>query len=182
MGPTGRSRAAHLALFGLGAWFALTAGMSYVAGANFTVLRPDALPRAAEAFGPSVAEPAGVDALRYLASEVNRHLFAVYGWTQIALGLFVLVCAGLTGLRSRALNLCVGLAFGAALLFLVYLVPEIVTVGRRLDLVPKEPRTPDRDTFDGIHHASVAVELIKLALLGAAAFVLVRRPPSAVQD
>jgi hypothetical protein len=176
MDPTARPRVARLALFGLGAWFALTAGMSYVAGANFMVLRVESLPRAVEAFGPTVEGSAGADALRYLAGEINRHLFAVYAWTQLAVALFTLVAVGLTGLRSRALNLCVGLSLGAALLFLVYLLPEIVEVSRRLDLVPKEPRTPDRDTFDGIHHAAVIVEVTKLALLGAAAFLLARGP------
>jgi len=167
-----RPWALHTALWAIGGWFFLTVVISYIAGANFMVLKPDHLPRAEDAFGSMIHSQDGTLGLRYLAGEINRHLFTVYGWTQLVLGLIALVSLHLSGVRAPFSKLLVFLCWVSTLVFLLYLVPQIVQVGMKLDLVPKEPLTPDREAFDGLHQMSVGVEVGKLALLALVSVVL----------
>lgn len=168
-----RPWALQAALWSIGGWFFLTVVISYMAGANFMVLRPENLPRAEDAFGAMIETQDGTLGLRYLAGEINRHLFTVYGWTQLGLGLIALLTLHLSGVRAPFSKLLVFLCWVSTLVFLLYLVPQIIHHGMKLDLVPKEPRTPDRDTFDGLHHLSVGLEVGKLSLLAFVSFVLV---------
>ena len=54
------------------------------------------------------------------------------------------------------------------------LAPRIVAVGRSLDFVPHEPAPPALQQFWVLHVSYTVIELIKLVLLGLAAFWLAR--------
>jgi len=168
-----RNRALGATVWLVAAWLAVTVVVSYVAGANFVLMKPAGLPRAEDAFGPMIHEPAGTLGLRYLAGELNRHFFAVYGWTQMLLGAAAVGCFLVSGRKSRVIVALLGLSFATTLLFHFHLVPDIVEIGRRLDLVPREPMTPDREAFDALHKLSVRVEVGKLVLLAWASALLV---------
>lgn len=178
------NRSSHVALritlAAVAAWWIATGFMSYVAGANFGALKVDRI-RADDVFGAGF-DPAHAElALRYLAGEINRILFTVYGWGQVALAalasvgvLFATRDSG--GVRRVVLRACVWISAALALLFLVWLVPTIVEAGQVIDFQPREPVTPERRAFDALHHVSVAVESTKLILLLAAGVLLIRQP------
>lgn len=166
------------AVWALGGWIFLTVVISYIAGANFAVLKPERLPRAEDAFGAMVHTDQGTLALRYVAGEINRHLFTVYGWAQLVLGLVALVAVHASNVKAPLSKVAVFLCWVSTLAFLFFLVPQIVEYGMRLDLTPKVPVTPDRERFDLLHHASVGVEVGKLALLGFASLALVASRPT----
>lgn len=175
-GPGSRT-ALRVGAAALASWWVATAFMSYVAGANFGALKVDHV-RAEDVFG-SGFDPAHAElALRYLAGEINRVLFTVYGWAQLVLGL-VAVGAVWRGVRGGwIVRGATVVSFALAVLFLVWLVPTIVEAGQVIDFQPREPVTPEREAFDRLHHVSVAVESSKLLLLLVALVGVVRHRES----
>lgn len=159
------SRAAFALATLVGAWFMLTLAMSFVAGANFGTLKPDRLRQADQVFGALEAGPPREQALRYVASELNRRYFALYGRVQVGLA----VLAGLAVWRLRparpALRFLIALCALAALDFLFHLVPAITELGRQIDFMPRDPKPPEVADFDRLHHLAVGIETSKLFLL-----------------
>ena len=49
-------------------------------------------------------------------------------------------------------------------LMLVYLTPAIVTLGRSLDFVPRQPAPPGMSRFWILHAAYTSLEMLKLAI------------------
>ncbi len=113
--------------------------------------------------------------LRYLASELNRFYFHVWGWVQLILGA---VCFGIASLKLRQKKLVIGfssmLAVVAVMAF--YITPEIIEVGRSLDFVPREPPPPGLAAFGRLHAAYSILDLAKLLTGVWMAVVLVRSP------
>jgi len=66
---------------------------------------------------------------------------------------------------------------------LVYLTPQIVTLGRSLDFVPRDPAPPGLSRFWVLHAAYTSLEMLKLAIGLVVAISLIRlrgdRLPSA---
>ena len=60
------------------------------------------------------------------------------------------------------------------LLMLVYLTPAIVSLGRELDFVPREPAPPGMSRFWVLHAAYTSLEMIKLLVGAVVAFWIVR--------
>ncbi len=160
----------------LGGWLFLSISMAYVAGSTFSTLKPNRLRRANEIFSQLEAETARPQALRYVASELNRKFFLHYGNAQLALGL----CAVLLLLKSRRRWAIVAatLAFLLALVFRFYLIPEAVEVGRAIDFTARDVLTDERLRFNNLHRASTTIEGIKMFLILGATWGLSRsRPP-----
>jgi hypothetical protein len=162
----------------LGAWAALTLFMWLAATRSFrTVDRVLTEPRAE--FEVSV-KPLGGDqareVLRYLASEINRTLFKVYSATEIALGVVVLLL--LWTQSSRDITNLVLAAVMLALVLILGLViqPQIVSVGRQIDFLPRSPAPALMPRFWMLHGAFTGLDSVKL-LAGLALLVrlIVRR-------
>ena len=66
----------------------------------------------------------------------------------------------------------VALAISAWLLF--SLTPDIVELGREIDDVPRDPLTPDREEFNGLHRQAVILDSTKILVILAAAGPLLR--------
>jgi hypothetical protein len=152
------------ALVALGAWIAGSICMSVVATENFyTIDRLLAAP-ANPAFAAAVDRLGGVEArefLRYLSSELNRLYFQLWNGAQLVIGAFVLwAIAGST--KSVRRGVVVMLAI--VVLMLVYLTPSIVTLGRSLDFVPRDPAPPGMSRFWILHAAYTSLEMIKLVI------------------
>ena len=64
---------------------------------------------------------------------------------------------------------------GIVVLMLVYLTPAIVSLGRSLDFVPRDPAPPGMRRFWILHAAYTSLEMIKLLIGGFVAVKLVRR-------
>ncbi len=113
--------------------------------------------------------------LRHQAGELNRYLFEQWEYTEIALGLAVLM----TFVFGRGEVAKAALALTALMLIVVaagrfFLTPEITRLGRLLDY----PNTPGANTglFWRLHGVYSGLELLKLALgLGVAGSLILQR-------
>jgi hypothetical protein len=147
------------ALVVMGAWLMGSIGASIVATENFYTIDRLLAARANPAFASAIdrlGSPAGRDLLRYLSSELNRLYFQMWNVGQIVLGGIALwLVAG----RARR-GVIVMLAIVA--LMLAYLMPAIVSLGRSLDFVPRDPAPPGMQRFWILHAAYTSLELIKL--------------------
>jgi hypothetical protein len=156
--------------FLLGGWVFATAAIGFVAFASFRALRPESLPRAAEVYGELGDAEAQRPALRYAASELNRYVFTRYHYAQVVLGAIALAAALAPGARSRGAVIAVTLALGIACASAFLLTPELVALGRRIDFVPRDPLPPEVKRFYMLHGSVEALELVKVALIGFAAW------------
>lgn len=155
----------------LGAWIAGSICMSVVATENFyTIDRLLAL-RANSTFAAAVDRLGAVEArdlLRYLSSELNRLYFQLWNGAQIVLGALALWL--LSGSTARPVGRDTIAKWGIAamlaivLLMLVYLTPQIVTLGRSLDFVPRDPAPPGMSRFWILHAAYTSLEVLKLVI------------------
>ena len=152
------------ALVALGAWIAGSVCTSIVATENFYTIDRLLAARANPAFASAVDRLGSVEArdfLRYLSSELNRLYFQLWNVAQIVIGAFVLwATAGSITLVKR--GVLVMLAIVA--LMLVYLTPSIVSLGRSLDFVPRDPAPPGMSRFWILHAAYTSLEMFKLVL------------------
>ena len=158
------------ALVILGAWLMGSICMSVVATENFyTVDRLLAAPHTAlTAAVQKLGQPAARDLLRYLSSELNRLYFQLWNVAQLVLGVLVwwliretrgqTPTAGLTPVRWGVLAM-----LAVVVLMLVYLTPAIVSLGRELDFVPRDPAPPGMSRFWVLHAAYTSLEMLKLA-------------------
>ena len=134
-----RTQAVGIAV--LGAWVGWTLFMWFAATRSFrTVDRVLRKPNAEfeQAVQPLTPEQTR-SVLRYLASEINRTFFRFYGWMQILIGLLLAALLWRQSPRDTA-----GLVLVSVMLFLVLALtfivqPQIVSLGRSIDFVPRNP-------------------------------------------
>ena len=148
----------------LGAWIGITASMWFAATESFSTVRrvlegPD--PRLSE-----VTRPLGPDqtrvVLRHLASEINRTYFRAYGWAQVALAASLLFLLLRQTPRDRVALAMVGAMLALVLALAFYVTPEIVSIGRALDFVPRDPPPPEMGRFRILHGAYTGLDGVKL--------------------
>ena len=171
--PKTSARPGLLRLLGvvlLSVWLTGTLMEWYVATQNFkTVDRVLTAPT--EALGEQSAplEAARLRVLfRYLASELNRLYFLSWGWAQILLGLTLVgLWVGIPirdkvswALLGLMLLIVVGLHFAVT--------PEMISLGRAIDFVPRDPISPKLaltlDRFWRLHTAFTGLDGLKLLL------------------
>jgi hypothetical protein len=147
----------------LSAWLILTPVMWFAATRSFStvdrVLRT-ANPQFTEAT-KGLAEGQARVVLRHLASEINRSFFWGYGLAQIVLGGALLFLLWRATPRDT-------LGFGAAcfmlglvLILTLVLTPMIVSLGRSIDFVPRNPPPPDMPRFWALHGAFTGLDGVK---------------------
>ena len=154
------------AMFAIGAWLTGTVLVSVVAAQNFYTIDRLLAGSTNAAFSSMVTElgqPQAREMLRYLSSELNRLYFQLWNVTQLALGLLVL---WLIGRAPSARKVRWGIAgmLGLVAIMLVWLTPEIVSVGRSLDFVPRDPSPPAMQRFWLLHGAYTLLEGVKLVV------------------
>lgn len=160
----------------LGAWLAVGAATWFAAAASFaTSARVAEEPRVAERLPP---DPERDAVLRYQAAETNRLAFSVSARVQLVLaGLAVLAAAWPPRVPALALLLTVKAAVITAALSLL-VVPHALELGAQLALVPR-PLPPElqavKNSMDGAHSLYAALDLLRAALVLAAALVLGRQ-------
>lgn len=146
------------------AWLGLLVASWMVAGATFrTVDRVLSAPADSEA-GVRVARVPAEDRrplLRHLASEVNRWMFARFGWVQAALGVAVVLAAWRVGGGPRTL----ALAALALLVAQAFLAPAIESLGRSIDFVPRPLPADVARRFGLLHAGYVGLDLVKAGTL-----------------
>ncbi len=160
--------------FLMGAWMMGSIVVAFVATQNFrTVDRVLSAPAEADLWRKLDGKISREDArmiLRHLASEMNRFYFRAWEGAQLLLGGLVLILLirsdrsdVLTGSLVVALLVIVGV-------FILFLTPQIVALGRRLDFASRTPPPPEYARFWRFHITYTALEVVKL-LLGAAVVV-----------
>jgi len=158
-------------LVAMGAWIAGTVCMSVVATENFYTIdrlfagSPNgAFSRAVQQLG----QPQARELLRYLSSELNRLYFQIWNVAQIAIAALVLWL--LAGSREqdpagrRRVTRGVLAMLASVVLMLGWLTPAIVSQGRSLDFVPRDPAPPGLQRFWVLHAAYTSLEMIKLVI------------------
>jgi hypothetical protein len=170
------------ALVVLGVWLMGSICTSIVATQNFyTVDRLLANQDGHRAFAATVQKlgrPAARELLRYLSSELNRLYFQMWNAAQLVLGAIALWLLADSRTQDAAFT-CVAGMFAVVVLMLVYLTPAIVSLGRELDFVPRDPAPPGMSRFWVLHAAYTSLEMLKLAVGLLAAWLVTRRSSTA---
>jgi len=147
----------------LTAWLTLTPLMWFAATKSFStvdrVLRT-ANPQFVEAT-KGMAESQTRTVLRHVASEINRAFFGGYGLAQAVLGGVLLLLLWRERPRD-SLGLGVVCAMlGLALILALVLTPMIVSLGRSIDFVSRNPPPPVMPRFWALHGAFTGLDGVK---------------------
>jgi hypothetical protein len=160
------------ALVVMGMWIMGSICMSVVATENFYTIdrlletSPNVeFHRSVQQLGHAPAR----DLLRYLSSELNRLYFQAWNVAQLVLGglawwLLATSRASLAmqNMQRRRALWGVAAMLGVVVLMLGYLTPQIVSLGRSLDFVPRDPAPPGMQKFWILHAAYTSLEMVKL--------------------
>jgi len=173
----------RLATFILGAWVAGTFFMMAVAIWNL-----DGVDRLLEAPNPSASQHIkvlGADSarmlLRHQVSELSRFYFENWEYAQLMLGIALLLTLLFATNGEKWYMLLCGLLLLLVIVERFLVTPQIISLGRAIDFVPEQTPSVERIKFWRFHNAYVALELIKLAVLGGTTLRLLtmsRRPRS----
>ena len=141
------------AMFVMGAWLCGTLMTSIVATENFYTVDRLLTGSNNPTFSSEVdrlGRPQARELLRYLSSELNRLYFQLWNATQLALGVVVLWLIGRNPAAAMARLGVMGM-LGVVVLMMLWLTPEITSLGRSLDFVPRNPRPPALSRFWILH-------------------------------
>jgi hypothetical protein len=158
----GRSHLLTVAI--LGAWLASTLAMWFAATRSFRTV--DRVLKGGSLEFSELTRPLGANSTRlvarYIASEINRTLFWGYGALQVALGvvLFLLVWRAIPR-QSLDIGLAAAMLIVAVALTLV-ITPMIVSLGRSIDFLSRNPPPPVMPRFWALHGSFTALDGGKL--------------------
>jgi hypothetical protein len=158
----GRTHSLEIAI--LAAWIAATLFMWVAATKSFStvdrVLRTPN-PQFAEAvktMGPDLARMV----LRYLASEINRTFFWFYGGAQIIIGGLLVFWLWRQTPRDSLAVAIVGAMLGLVLVLTFIVTPLMISTGRAIDFIPRNPPPPAMPRFWILHGAFTGLDGVKL--------------------
>jgi Domain of unknown function (DUF4149) len=158
------TRIQALAISILGVWLGWTLFMWFLAGKSFSTVD-----RVLHASNPSFAEAARPMSpeqtrlvLRHLASEINRAVFRAYGWGQIALGALLLFLLSRQTPRDTFSLVLAGTMLALVLILTLVVTPQIVSLGRSIDFLPRDPAPPGFQKFWMLHGAFTGLDGVKL--------------------
>jgi hypothetical protein len=148
----------------LGAWTALTLFMWLAATRSFrTVDKVMAQPQAEfEAAVKPLGAATTREVLRYLASEINRTMFKAYSATEIMLGVLVLLLIWLRSPRDTVSVVLAAVMLGLVLILGLIIEPQIVSVGRQIDFLPRNPAPAVMPRFWVLHGTFTGLDSVKL--------------------
>ena len=156
------------ALVVMGAWLMGTVCTSVVATENFYTIDRLLVGSPNSSFRTTVqqlGQPQARDLLRYLSSELNRLYFQMWNVAQLVLGLLVLWLVVSTqqdpAFARRAVRGVIAM-LAVVVAMLVWLTPSIVSLGRSLDFIPRDPAPPGMQRFWVLHAAYTSLEMLKL--------------------
>jgi hypothetical protein len=153
-------------MFAMAVWLTGTVCVAVVATQNFFTIdrllaaRPNAgLTAAVDKLGDGATR----DLLRYLSSELNRLYFQYWNLAQLAVGILALwLVVKLPGANKPKWGIVAML--GIVLFLTALITPQIVSVGRSIDFVPRDPPPPALRTFGLLHAAYTVMDGIMLIL------------------
>lgn len=163
------TRTQLIALVLLSVWLAATLFMWFTATQSFKTVERVLRTKNPQFIQMTQPLPEGTARLllRYLASEINRTYFWGYGIAQILLGT---VLALLLWRQTPRDTLGLGVVctmLGLAIVLTLVITPLIVSLGRSIDFVPRNPPPPVMPRFWALHGAFTGLDGVKfLAGLG----------------
>jgi hypothetical protein len=152
------------ALVLLGMWLSGSLVVAVVAAQNFFTIDRLLLESQNPEFQAAVARlgrPAARDLLRYLSAELNRLYFQLWNAAQVVVGAIVLALLARRPSAARA-RFAAAAMFASVLVMTLWLTPEIISLGRTLDFVPREPIPAGLRRFGRLHASYLLLELAKL--------------------
>lgn len=155
--------------FLMGAWMMGSITMAFVATQNFRAVDRILTAPADADLQRKLDGLSREDArmiLRHLASEMNRFYFRVWEGTQLILGGLVLMLLMTSGRSDALTRALVVTMLAVVVVFIVFLTPQIVALGRSLDFASRTPPPPQYARFWRFHLTYTLLDLLKL-LLGA---------------
>jgi len=111
-------------------------------------------------------------AMRHLASEINRSIFRLWDPMQVGLAIGALWLGWPLSSRWRKAALAGALLI--ALLLATWITPTVLALGPPLDFVPREPPPPAFGTFMAYHGLYLALDGAKMLLVAALIIALAR--------
>jgi hypothetical protein len=167
------NRPSIIAIIVVSLWVACTLFMWFAATRSFRTA--DAILANPQAEFAALAKPLSADEtrmlVRHVASQINRTYFQAYGWVQVTLGLLLVILLYIRAPRDLTGVIVAAAMFGLALLLTFYITPQIVSMGRSIDFLPRHPAPAVMPRFWMFHGAFTGLDGLKL--LGGI-FLLVR--------
>jgi hypothetical protein len=157
----------RLLLIALATWLTGTLAVWWNASNNFRhagrVFETAQQTGLARKLQPLPAEDAR-QAMRHLASEINRSIFRSWDRFQAGLALVALWLCWRAGAAPWQ-RLAVGTALAVALLLAFWITPVVLRLGPPLDFLPRNPPPPQSAMFMRYHAAYLILDGIKMLLL-----------------
>ena len=164
--PESSSLTRRIAAIIISIWFggilviALGAPSAFRSVDNVLTSPPESVAKAVKALGPSLTR----EILYYQVSEANRLLFDIWGWTQIALAVaIVILLLFLSNVDRIALGLSLGMMFMAVLMNFA-LIPRLSETARLMRVSTKGPTAELAEQFRLMHYGFTFFELTVVAL------------------
>jgi len=154
-------------MFCMAVWLAGTVFVAIVATQNFYTIdrlltdSPNGVFR--HAVDSMTQTPTVRELLRYLASELNRLYFQYWNLAQLPLGILALWLVSKLP-KSRHATWEIAAMLGVVLFLMLGVTPPILSVGRSLDFVSRDPAPADMRTFGLLHTAYAVFTLINIVL------------------
>jgi hypothetical protein len=158
----GRSQVLAVAV--LGAWIASTLCMWFAATRSFATVErvmKSGQPQFVETTKPLGEGPTRV-VLRYMASEINRTLFWGYGALQIGLGAILFLLLWRQTPRNAVDIGVVATMLALSVILTLGVTPLLVSLGRSIDFVPRNPPPPVMPRFWALHASFTGMDGVKL--------------------
>ena len=153
-----------LAIATLGAWIMSTLCMWFAATRSFATVE-SVLKRAEPQF-VETTKPLGEAStrvvIRYMASEINRTLFWGYGALQIGLGAILLLIVLRQTPRHSLDTGVVATMLALSVILTLVITPLLVSIGRGIDFVPRNPPPPVMPRFWALHGSFTGLDGVKL--------------------
>lgn len=153
-----------MAIAVLGIWIGITLFMWFAAGRSFATVERVLLSqnpqyvRITKTLNPTDTR----ELLRNLASEINRTFFSAYGWVQVVLGIALLILLLRQTPRDIPALAITGAMLAIVLVLALVVTPQIITLGRSIDFVPRNPPPPEIGRFGMLHGAYTGLDGLKL--------------------
>jgi len=111
----------------------------------------------------TMENPTARDLLRYLSSELNRLYFQYWNLAQLPVGIIALRLVSSIP-KSRLATLGIVAMLIVVLFLMVFITPPILSIGRSLDFVPRNPPPPELRTFGLLHATYSALTVVNVVL------------------
>jgi hypothetical protein len=164
------------AMFCMGIWLSGTVFITIVATQNFYTI--DRLLAVSSNIifrdaATALQNPTARELMRYLSSELNRLYFQYWNLLQLAVGIVALRLVSKLPQSTRAVWGIVAM-LGVVLFLMLAVTPSIVSVGRSLDFVPRDPAPPGLRKF-GLLHATYSAFTVVNLILGVLVTIWIQR-------